>query len=99
MTIDNWGGAALLFLECASFESLRCLSVNDCCFRNHPICFRYGLSLCPVAYNLWHQHEYEPMAARTVRFSNTYFQNVLSEWHSLDKNINESETISKFIDH
>ena len=35
----------------------------------------------PVAYNLRHQREYEPMAARTVRFSNTYFQNVLSEWH------------------
>ena len=31
-----------------------------------------------------------------VRFSNTYFQNVLSEWHSLDNNIKESETISEF---
>ena len=50
----------------------------------------------PVAYNLRHQREYEPMAARTVRFSNTYFQNVLSEWHSLENNIKESETISEF---
>ena len=36
------------------------------------------------------------MAARTVRSSNSYFQNVLSEWHSLDNNIKESETISEF---
>ena len=36
------------------------------------------------------------MAARTVRFSNTYFQNVLSEWHSLDNDIKESEAISEF---
>ena len=51
----------------------------------------------PVAYNLRHQREYEPMIARTVRFSNTYFQNILSsDWHLLDKNIKESETISEF---
>ena len=50
----------------------------------------------PSAYNLRHQGEYERMATRTARFSNTYFENVLSEWHSLDNNIKESETISGF---
>ena len=50
----------------------------------------------PVAYNFRHKLEYEPMAARTVLFSNTYFQNVLSEWHSLDNNIKELETMSEF---
>ena len=50
----------------------------------------------PVAYNLRHQRQYEPITARTVHFSNTYFQNVLSEWHSLDNDIKESETISEF---
>ena len=32
------GSAALLFLECASLESLRCLNVTNCCFHNYPIC-------------------------------------------------------------
>ena len=40
-----------------------------------------------LPYNLRHARVYDQNIPRTVRFSNTYFQNVLYEWNLLDDGI------------
>ena len=49
-----------------------------------------------VMYNLRSARLYEQSMGRTVRFSNTYFQNTLSEWNSLTLDIRNSTSIAKF---
>ena len=40
--------------------------------------------------------KYDQGIVRTNRFSNSYFQNVLSEWNLLNNDIKNSTTISEF---
>ena len=49
-----------------------------------------------LTYNFRKPNAYEQPAARTVRFSNTYFQNTLFEWNSLDSEIQNSTSIAQF---
>ena len=48
----------------------------------------YLYSLIPAKHelrcNLRMSHPYDPQIERTMRFSNTYFQNCISEWNRLD---------------
>ena len=46
-----------------------------------------------LTYNLRNPSAYEQPAARTVRFSNTYFRNTLFEWNSLDSEIQNATTL------
>ena len=41
-------------------------------------------------------HPYDPQIERTMRFSNTYFQNCISEWNRLDVSDRSCTTISEF---
>ena len=41
-------------------------------------------------------HPYDPQIERTMRFSNTYFQNCISEWNRLDVSERSCTTISEF---
>ena len=41
-------------------------------------------------YNLMIPRDFEPNIGRTKRFSNTYFQNSINEWNSLDVSIRKS---------
>ena len=47
-------------------------------------------------YNLRIPSDFEPNIGRTNRFSNTYFQNGINEWNSLDVSIRKCETVSQF---
>lgn len=47
-------------------------------------------------YSLRHPRIYDQGMARTNRFSNSYFQNVLSEWNLLNDDIKNSSTICEF---
>ena len=47
-------------------------------------------------YNLRKPRVYDENIVRTVRFSNTYFQNALHEWNLLDDEIKNSRSISEF---
>ena len=47
-------------------------------------------------YNLRIPHDFEPNISRTKWFSNTYFQNSINEWNSLDVSIRKCETVSQF---
>ena len=49
-----------------------------------------------VHYNLRIPRDFEPNISRTKRFSNTYFQNSINEWNSLDVSIRKCETVSQF---
>ena len=49
-----------------------------------------------VKYNLRKPRVYDQNIVRTVRFSNTYFQNSLHEWNLLDDEIKNSRSISEF---
>ena len=49
-----------------------------------------------VMYNLRKPRVYDENIVRTVRFSNTYFQNALHEWNLLDDEIKNSRSISEF---
>ena len=49
-----------------------------------------------ISYNLRHGRAYDPIIPRTVRFSNTYFQNVLYEWNLLDNEIKNSASLGEF---
>ena len=49
-----------------------------------------------VMYNLRSAHLYEQTIGRTVRFSNTYFQNTFFEWNSLTLDIRNSTSIAEF---
>ena len=41
-------------------------------------------------------HPYDPQIERTMRFSNIYFQNCISEWNRLDVSERSCTTISEF---
>ena len=47
-------------------------------------------------YNLRHTRYYEPNLSRTLRFSNSYFSNILDERNKLDKAVQGSPSISVF---
>ena len=49
-----------------------------------------------LSYNLQHARIYDQNILRTVRFSNTYFQNVLYEWNLLDNEIKNSASLGEF---
>ena len=49
-----------------------------------------------VKYSLRNPRVYDENIVRTVRFSNTYFQNSLHEWNLLDNEIKSSRSISEF---
>ena len=49
-----------------------------------------------LSYNLRMPHPYDPQIERTLRFSNTYFQNCISEWNRLDVSERSCTTISEF---
>ena len=49
-----------------------------------------------VNYDLRNTRYYEPNLSRTIRFSNSYFSNILDEWNKLDKAVQESPSISVF---
>ena len=49
-----------------------------------------------LTYSLRNPSAYEQPAARTVRFSNTYFRNTLFEWNSLDSETQNATTIAQF---
>ena len=49
-----------------------------------------------VHYNLRIPRDFELNISRTKRFSNTYFQNSINEWNSLDVSIRNCETVSQF---
>ena len=49
-----------------------------------------------VPYSLRHVNEYEPIIHKTVRFSHTYFHNVLAVWNALENDIRESNTLGVF---
>ena len=49
-----------------------------------------------VTYNLRTIRAYDQGSCRTVRFSNTYFQNTLYEWNLLSDEIEDSLTITEF---
>ena len=49
-----------------------------------------------LSYNLRMAHLYDPQTERTMRFSNTYFQNSVSEWNRLDVSERSCTTISEF---
>ena len=50
----------------------------------------------PVLHNLRHSRIYDQSAARTTRFSNTYFYNTLFEWNSLNEELKNSSTLAEF---
>ena len=50
----------------------------------------------PVLHNLRHSRTYDQSAARTTRFSNTYFNNALFEWNSLNEELKNSSTLAEF---
>ena len=50
----------------------------------------------PPLYNLRHSRTYSQSAARTTRFSNTYFYNTLFEWDSLNEELKNSSTLTEF---
>ena len=49
-----------------------------------------------VHYNLRIPRDFEPNISRTKRFSNTYFQNSINEWNSLDVSTRKCGTVSQF---
>ena len=49
-----------------------------------------------LVYNLRNPHCYEQPTGRTIRYSNSYFQNTISEWNLLDNKVRNSSTISQF---
>ena len=49
-----------------------------------------------VDYNLRNTRYYEPNLSRTIRFSKSYFSNILNEWNTLDKVVQGSPSISVF---
>ena len=49
----------------------------------------------PVLHNLRHSRTYDQSAARTMRFSNTYFYNTLFEWNSLNEELKNSLTLAE----
>ena len=49
-----------------------------------------------ITYNLKTIHAYDKGSCRTVRFSNTYFQNALYEWNLLSDEIKDSLSITEF---
>ena len=49
-----------------------------------------------ISYSLRSANEYEPKVPKTVRFSHTYFHNILVEWNALDKDIRKSNTLGEF---
>ena len=50
----------------------------------------------PVLHNLRHSRTYDQSAARTTRFSNTYFYDALFEWNSLNEELKNSSTLAEF---
>ena len=49
-----------------------------------------------IHYSLRALHDYEPQNERTLRFSNTYFQNCIHEWNLLDVSTRSCQSISEF---
>ena len=49
-----------------------------------------------VMHNLRSARLYEQNIGRTVRFSNTYFQNILFEWNSLTLDVRNSTSVAEF---
>ena len=49
-----------------------------------------------LSYNLRHAQACDPNIPRIVRFSNTYFHNVLYEWNLLDNEIKNSASLGEF---
>ena len=46
-------------------------------------------------FNIRHARAHDPIIPRTVRFSNTYFHNVLYEWNLLDNEIKNSASLGE----
>ena len=46
--------------------------------------------------NLRNPHCYEQPTVQTIRYSNSYFQNTISEWNLLDDKVRNSPSISQF---
>ena len=53
-------------------------------------------SVRELSYSLRNPLQYDPAVSRTMRFSNTYFQNVLFEWNLLEEDARHSQTIDEF---
>ena len=51
---------------------------------------------CEIHYNLRTPRDYEPQIERTLRFSNTHFQNCIHEWNLLDVSTRSCQSISEF---
>ena len=49
-----------------------------------------------ITYNLRNSGAYPEKGSRTVRFSNTYFQNVITEWNLLNSDVRNSESLAAF---
>ena len=49
-----------------------------------------------LVYNLRNPHSYEQPTGRTIRYSNSYFQNTISEWNLLDNKVRNSPSTSQF---
>ena len=49
-----------------------------------------------LVYNLRNPHCYEQPTGRTIRYSNSYFHNTISEWDLLDNKVRNSSSISQF---
>ena len=49
-----------------------------------------------LVYNPRNPHCYEQPTGRTIRYSNSYFQNTISEWNLLDNKVRNSSSISQF---
>ena len=49
-----------------------------------------------LIYNLRNPYCYAQPTVRTIRYSNSYFQNAISEWNLLDNKIKNSPSVSQF---
>ena len=49
-----------------------------------------------ITYNLRNPGAFPEKGSRTARFSNTYFQNVITEWNLLNSDVRNSESLAAF---
>ena len=77
--MKNWGGNLYNIEDCIDKLTHSYKLTNT----QSPL---YLYSLIPaereLSYNLRMPHPYDPQSERTMRFSNTYFQNCKCEWNS-----------------
>ena len=88
----NWDGKTFRrdgSIDVCHFYNLKMSSTPQYLFEQIP-------PECDISYNLRHAQAYDPIIPRTVRFSNTYFQNVLYEWNLLDNEIKNSASHGEF---